>query len=177
MIKETKKKLYSILAITYAMTSLSSHAGIDPILYGEDDHFGTENKKIEAEKISFIRNREDYLESEFENGNKLEWSMKNDFSIFKNEDMPFGVNSKGLQITTEQSDNTYTNDENDILIKSNTFPAWVLSRFDNISEVESGIQHINITKENNDSNLKYTITDSDFNTIVLKVENGTLYKV
>lgn len=176
MIKETKNKLFSILAITYAFTSLSTQAKTDDVLYEEDDHFGKGNIKIEAEKISFIRNREEFLESEFESGNKLEWKMKNDFSIFESKDTPFGVNEKGLQITTELSDNTYSDSEDDILIKSNTFPAWALSKFDNVQELEEGIKHINITKEGNDSNLNYIITDKDFNTIVLKSNDGNLYK-
>lgn len=178
MIKETRQKLFSFLTITYAFTSLSVHAKNTDILYEGDDSLGKGDIRLEAEQISYIRNREDFLESDFEDGSVLSWNMKNTFKVFEGGEAPFGFNEKGLTIKGIPSEeNTYATDSEDISIKSNVFTAWALSKYDSIEEVENAIQNIVLIKENNDLNLDYVVSDRNGESIVLKAKDGNLYKV
>lgn len=177
MIKSIKTKVFSIFAITYAFTSVSAIASEKRFNDENDniDNFNTTHSEIkeEVERISYLRNRE-VLNMNFENGEQLSWKMANEFSIFESA-TPFGTNDKGLLIKTEfNHDSSFANNvsEQDIKIKSNDLPAWLLSRYNSVEEIKNNIENISIVKESNDHPLRYFIVDDkDGITIEIKDSN------
>jgi hypothetical protein len=175
MIKTIKRKIFSMVAITYAFTSVQAIADVKDQYFEDQDDFmnGGENVKLALDQYSYVRTRE-VLSSDFEDGSSFEWQMKNEFDIF-NTAIPFGYNDKGLTIHSKiDNEGTFVSD--DVFtrkIKSNDFPAWILSKYTSIDEIKDGIADISISNESNLA-LSYEITDAEENSVNLIVKNGDL---
>ena len=175
MIKTIKRKIFSMVAITYAFTSVQAMAEVEEQYFEEQNDFmnGGENIKLALDQYSYVRTRE-VLSSDFEDGSSFEWKMNNEFDIF-NTAIPFGYNDKGLTIHSK-IDNEGTLISEDVFtrkIKSNDFPTWILSKYTSIDEIKDGISDISISNESNLA-LSYEITDPKENTLNLVVRNGDL---
>lgn len=175
MIKTIKRNIFSMVAVTYAFTSIQAAAEVTDIkLDKKTDFFDSDSEsKTSMDQFSYIRTREN-LTSEFEDGSSLEWKMKNEFEIF-NTAIPFGYNDKGLSVHSHINEESsfQTEDKLALKIKTNDFPVWVLSKYSTIEEIKEGVQNISVALDSS-LPLAYEISDDNNNKIKLNVVEGNL---
>lgn len=175
MIKTIKRNIFSMVAVTYAFSSVQAVADINDIqLDNKTDFFNNGNEiKTALDHFSYIRTR-DILSSDFEDGSVLEWTMNNEFEIF-NTAIPFGYNDKGLTIHSSiNEDASFSIDEDLVVkVKSKDLPAWVLSKYSTIEEVKEGVQNISVALDSS-LPLAYEVSDESNNKIKLNVVDGNL---
>lgn len=171
MISSVRKKVFSVLAITYAFTATNVMANNKDI---EEEERVIESSEIQNDARVNPFEDQNFLNIKFENGEELYWSMVNGFSVFE-APAPFGMNEKGLVIETEinERNNSYTSliPERDTKVKSNDFPSWLLSKYETVEEIKKNIDNISIVKEDNDESLTYFITDKN-DSLTIEIENS-----
>ena len=175
MINSVRKKVFSVLAITYAFASTNVMADNEIV---KEEEGSIENSAIQEARVTPFEDQ-NFLNINFEDGEQLYWTMVNGFSVFE-APAPFGMNEKGLVVETEINDlnNTYLEktEERDTKIKSNDFPTWLLSKHKTVEEIRKNIDNISIVKESNDKSLTYFITDrNDSLTIEIKKSKPKIF--
>lgn len=190
MIKSVRKRIFSALAITYALASANVMAEEKEVKKQdseEESHLVQEvenislntsvNESTHSEEIR-VEPFEDHdmLKIGFEDGEQLYWRMEIGFSVFETQ-APFGMNESGLVIETEINEfaNTYSTDVDDrkTKLKSNDFPSWILSKYKSVDQIKKDMGKVAIVKESNDNALTYFIQDK-YDSISIEVKDGNV---
>lgn len=175
MITTIKRKIFSMVAVTYAFTTFGVTAGDFFEEKTTDQKFNSKNNSKNISEDAAYINTTELLSSNFKNGSSFEWKMVNEFELF-NTEVPFGVNDKGLSVHSKinNSGSFASEDEYSMKIKTNDFPSWILSKYSTLNEVRNAIGNISIFMDKDNLPLSYEISNNKNESLFLEVNNGDI---
>lgn len=167
-----KTKLLSIFAVSYLVTSNVAIANNIENDLNNEKFLDNVDVKMENDLISYQKEKP-VLKSVLHDGSTFDWLVLNNFQIM-GKDIPVGYNDHGLKIKSFiNEENTYLENIDDVTVNSNDFPLWALSKYKDVNDLASAVNHISISSKNNFP-LSYEVVDKKYNKIILDVKDGNI---